>query len=343
MGLEIGLFTKKITPYNPRTMSMTPLLKIGTRGSPLALAQAHAARDALAAAHPELAVDGAMSIEVIKTTGDSVQDRPLSEIGGKGLFTREIDDAQTSGAIDIAVHSMKDVPTMLEDGLVLACIMPREDVRDAFISVKYKSFDELPEGAVIGSASLRRGAQILGRYPHLKVINFRGNVQTRLRKLNEGVADATMLAMAGLNRMGMADIATAAMSPEEMLPAVAQGAVGITCRADDERARTWVAALDCRDSALRVAAERAFLARLDGSCRTPIAALAEWMSPGMMRVRGLIVRPDGTEPLETERSGPVADMVAAMAMGDDAAQELVARAGDALPAYQGEVVHGGGI
>jgi hydroxymethylbilane synthase len=324
-------------------MSTTPLLKIGTRGSPLALAQAHAARDALAAAHPELAEDGAMSIEVIKTTGDSVQDRPLSEIGGKGLFTREIDDAQTGGAIDIAVHSMKDVPTVLEDGLVLTCIMPREDVRDAFISVKYRSFDELPEGAVIGSASLRRAAQILSRYPHVKVINFRGNVQTRLRKLNEGVADATMLAMAGLNRMNMADVATAAMDPDDMLPAVAQGAVGITCRADDDRARAWLEALDCRDSHLRVAAERAFLARLDGSCRTPIAALAEWTAPGQMRLRGLIVRPEGTDPLGTERSGPVTDMAAAMAMGDDAARELVERAGDALPAYRGEVMPGGGL
>ncbi|KAA5606968.1 hydroxymethylbilane synthase [Roseospira marina] len=324
-------------------MSTTPLLKIGTRGSPLALAQAHAARDALAAAHPELAVDGAMSIEIIKTTGDSVQDRPLSEIGGKGLFTREIDDAQTSGAIDIAVHSMKDVPTVLEDGLVLPCIMPREDVRDAFISVKYKSFAELPEGAVIGSASLRRASQILGRYPHLKVINFRGNLQTRLRKLNEGVADATMLAMAGLNRMGMSEVATQPMAPDEMLPAVAQGAVGITCRADDDRARAWIEALDCRDSHLRVAAERAFLAGLDGSCRTPIAGLAEWTAPGMMRLRGLIVRPDGRNPLDTERSGPVADRAAAEAMGADAAAELVERAGDALPAYRGEVVHGGGL
>jgi hydroxymethylbilane synthase len=324
-------------------MNTTPLLKIGTRGSPLALAQAHAARDALAAAHPALAEPGAMEIVVIKTTGDSVQDRPLSEIGGKGLFTREIDDAQLNGAIDIAVHSMKDVPTVLEDGLSLGCIMPREDVRDAFISTRYKSFADLPEGAVIGSASLRRAAQILGRYPHLKVINFRGNLQTRLRKLEEGVADATMLAMAGLNRMGMAEAATAPMSPEEMLPAVAQGAVGITHREDDDRAREWLAALDCRDSSLRVAAERAFLARLDGSCRTPIAALAEWTGKRRMRLRGLIVRPDGRDPLSTERAWDVLSVADAVAMGDDAASELVDRAGDALPAYRGEVVHGGGL
>ncbi|MBB4286902.1 hydroxymethylbilane synthase [Roseospira goensis] len=320
-----------------------PRLRIGTRGSPLALAQAHAARDALAAAHPELAEPDAMEIVVIKTTGDSVQDRPLSEIGGKGLFTREIDDAQTAGDIDIAVHSMKDVPTVLEDGLVLEAIMPREDPRDAFISTRYKSFADLPEGAVIGSASLRRASQILSRYPHLKVINFRGNLQTRLRKLDEGVADATMLAMAGLNRLNMAHIATAPMAVDEMLPAVAQGAVGITCRADDTRVREWLRPLDCRDSHIRVAGERAFLARLDGSCRTPIAALAEWTGVGQMRLRGLIVRPDGRDPLGTERTGPVADMAAAMAMGDDAAAELVARAGDALPAYRGEVVHGGGL
>ncbi|WP_299443064.1 hydroxymethylbilane synthase [uncultured Rhodospira sp.] len=324
-------------------MSNTPLLKIGTRGSPLALAQAHAARDALAAAHPALSEPGALEIVVIKTTGDSVQDRPLSEIGGKGLFTREIDDAQLAGTIDIAVHSMKDVPTVLEDGLTLACIMPREDPRDAFISTRYKSFADLPEGAVIGSASLRRGAQILGRYPHLKVINFRGNLQTRLRKLNEGVADATMLAMAGLNRMDMAHVATAPLEPEEMLPAVAQGAVGITCRADDIRTIDWVRALDCRASSIRVAAERAFLARLDGSCRTPIAALAEWIGSDRMRLRGLIVRPDGRDPLATERTWDVVTTADAEAMGDDAASELVEKAGDALPAYRGEVAAGGGL
>ena len=324
-------------------MINAPLLRIGTRGSPLALAQAHAARDALAAAHPALAEEGALAVEIIKTTGDSVQDRPLSEIGGKGLFTREIDDALTGGDIDIAVHSMKDVPTVLDDGMVLACIMPREDVRDAFISTRYKSFAELPEGAVIGSASLRRGAQILGRYPGLKVINFRGNLQTRLRKLNEGVADATMLAMAGLNRMGMAEVATQPLEPEEMLPAVAQGAVGITCRADDTRARDWLAALDCRDSHVRVAVERAFLARLDGSCRTPIAALAEWTAPGEMRLRGMIIKPDGGAPMSVERAGPVADHAAAAAMGDEAAAELVERAGDDLPVYRGEVMPGGGL
>jgi len=324
-------------------MNTTPLLRIGTRGSPLALAQAHAARDALAAAHPDLAAPEAMRIDVIKTTGDTVQDRPLSEIGGKGLFTREIDDAQTSGAIDIAVHSMKDVPTVLEDGLVLAAIMPREDTRDAFISARYRSFAELPEGAVIGSASLRRASQILGRYPHLKVINFRGNLQTRLRKLEDGIADATMLAMAGLNRMNMSHVATCPLETEEMLPAVAQGAVGITCRAGDERTLAWVAALDCPESHTRVIAERAFLGRLDGSCRTPIAGLAEWVAPDTLRFRGLIVRPDGRDPLATERSGPVADRAAAEAMGIDAADELIAQAGDALPAYRGVVEHGGGL
>ncbi|MBB4267160.1 hydroxymethylbilane synthase [Roseospira visakhapatnamensis] len=322
---------------------MTPLLRIGTRGSPLALAQAHAARDALAAAHPELAAPEAMRIDVIKTTGDTVQDRPLSEIGGKGLFTREIDDAQTGGAIDIAVHSMKDVPTVLEDGLVLAAIMPREDPRDAFISVQYESLAALPAGAVIGSASLRRAAQILSRYPHLTVVNFRGNLQTRLRKLNEGVADATMLAMAGLNRLDMAHVATCPLSADEMLPAVAQGAVGITCRADDDRTLAWVAALDCPDSHTRVIAERAFLGRLDGSCRTPIAALAEWTQPGTLRFRGLIIRPEGSDPLATERTGLIPDRAAAEAMGADAAEDLIARAGDALPAYRGLVEHGGGL
>jgi hydroxymethylbilane synthase len=301
----------------------TPILTIGTRGSPLALAQTHETRDRLAAAWSALAEDGAVAIEIIKTTGDLIQDRPLAEIGGKGLFTKELDDSMLAGRIQLAVHSMKDVPTVLPDGIVLPCILPREDVRDAFISPKAKGLADLPQGAVVGTASLRRGAQILHKRPDLQVVNFRGNVQTRLRKLEEGVVDATLLAMAGLRRLGLAQHVTSALSEDEMLPAVAQGAIGITCRADDQASLDYLAALNCPDSFVRVAAERAFLARLDGSCRTPIAALAE-LDGERLSFRGLIVSPDGKAIHATARSGSRAE---AEAMGKDAAEELIKVAG----------------
>jgi hydroxymethylbilane synthase len=300
-----------------------PILRIGTRGSPLALAQTHEVRDRLATAWPELDPPTAVEIEAIKTTGDLVQDRPLAEIGGKGLFTKELDEAMLAGRIDLAVHSMKDVPTLLPDGIILPCILPREDVRDAFLCLKAASLADLPAGSVIGTSSLRRGAQILNRRPDLKVVNFRGNVQTRLRKLGEEVVDATLLAMAGLRRLGLAQHATAALAVEDMLPAVAQGAIGITCRADDEVALRFLAALNHRVSQVRVAAERAFLTRLDGSCRTPIAALAE-LDGDCLSFRGLIIRPDGGEIHATSRKGAAAD---AEAMGTDAAEELIKLAG----------------
>lgn len=301
----------------------TTTLRIGTRGSPLALAQTHEVRGRLAAAHPALAAPGAIEIVVIKTTGDMVLDRPLAEIGGKGLFTKEIDEAMLDGRIDLAVHSMKDVPTVLPDGIVLPCVLPREDPRDAFLCLNAASLAELAAGAVIGTASLRRGAQILHRRPDLKVVPLRGNVQTRMRRLEEGVVDATLLAMAGLRRLGLAEHATAAFAPEELLPAVAQGAIGITCRGEDETAHRVLAPLDCAESHARVVAERAFLAVLDGSCRTPIAGLAE-IAGGAMAFRGLIIRPDGGECHRTSRAGPVAE---AVAMGRDAGEELLSRAG----------------
>lgn len=304
-------------------MTDKTILTIGTRGSMLALAQAHETRDRLIAAWPQLATDGAIAIQVINTTGDMVQNRPLAEIGGKGLFTKELDDSMLDGRIDLAVHSMKDVPTVLPDGIVLPCVLPREDVRDAFICPTAKTVDDLPPGAVIGSASLRRGAQILHRRPDLKVVNFRGNVQSRLRKLDEKVVDATMLAVAGLNRLGLSQHIASALSPDEMLPAVAQGAIGVTCRADDEQAHAFLAALNHPETMIRVTAERAFLARLDGSCRTPIAALAE-LDGDKLRLRGLIVSPDGKTVHATERNGTVAD---AAAMGTDAAEELLSIAG----------------
>lgn len=296
-------------------------LRIGTRGSPLALAQTHETRDRLMRAHglPETA----FAVEVIRTTGDSVQDRPLTEIGGKGLFTKEIEEALLDGRIDVAVHSMKDMPTLLPPGLAIAALLPREDVRDAFVSRRHAGIDALPRGAVVGSSSLRRRAQVLHRRPDLEVVEFRGNVQTRLRKLDEGVAEATFLAMAGLRRLGLDELAAAPVDPGEMLPAVAQGAIGIEARMDDDAVGALLAAIDDGPTGVALAAERAFLAALDGSCRTPIGGLAV-LEDGGVWFRGEIIRPDGSERLATERRGAASD---AAAMGRDAAEELRGRAG----------------
>ena len=296
-------------------------LKIGTRGSPLALAQAHETRDRLAAAF-SLAAE-AFEIVVIKVTGDQILDRALKEIGGKGLFTREIEEALLAGDIDIAVHSMKDMPTIQPDGLVLDCYLPREDVRDAFVSPGVARLMDLPQGAVVGSSSLRRRAQLAHRRPDLQLVEFRGNVQTRMKKLADGVAAATFLAMAGLNRLGLADVARSAIDPEEMLPAVAQGAIGIERRAADARVAAMLAAIHHRDTGLRLAAERAFLLRLDGSCETPIAGLA-LLEGDNLWLRGEVLRPDGTQVITGERRGLAAD---GAAMGTDLAAELLTRAG----------------
>jgi hydroxymethylbilane synthase len=294
--------------------------RIGTRGSPLALAQAHETRDRLAAAHglaPE-----AFEIVVIKVTGDQIQDKALREIGGKGLFTREIEEALLEGAIDIAVHSMKDMPTVQPAGLILDCYLPREDVRDAFVSPAAARLADLPQGAVVGSSSLRRRAQLKLRRPDLQVVEFRGNVQTRMRKLDEGVAMATFLAMAGLNRLGLSHIVRSAIAPEEMLPAVAQGAIGIERRTADARADKMLAAIADAPTAARLAAERAMLAGLDGSCETPIAGLAV-LEGATVWLRGEILRPDGSESLTAEGRAPVAD---GAALGADLARQLLSRA-----------------
>jgi len=306
---------------NERPTPASPL-RIGTRGSPLALAQAYETRARLAAAF-DLPHE-AFEIVVIKTTGDKVLDRPLKEIGGKGLFTREIEEDLLSGAIDIAVHSMKDMPVLQPEGLLLDCYLPREDVRDAFVSLEFDSLDALPAGTKVGSSSLRRRAQLTARRPDLEVVEFRGNVQTRMKKLEDGVAGATFLAQAGLNRLGMADVARSAISPEDMLPAVAQGAIGIERRANDPRTAEMLATIHDRDTGIRLAAERAFLAGLDGSCETPIAGLAEIDGP-MLRLRGEILRPDGSEVLSEDRSAPIAE---AAKLGADMARELRARAGE---------------
>lgn len=294
-------------------------LRIGTRGSPLALAQAHEVRARLCAAHG-LSED-AVEIRVYKTTGDAIQDRPLAEVGGKGLFTKEIEEALIAREVDLAVHSMKDMQTELPAGLVIGAALPREDVRDAFISLKYASLADLPEGAVVGTSSLRRQAQVKRIRPDLKVVGFRGNVQTRLRKLSEGVADATLLACAGLNRLGMSDRITAPIAVEEILPAVAQGAIAIEIREDDAETAKLIAALNDTKTAYCVAAERAFLTRLEGSCRTPIAGLAQ-LNGETLSFRGMVFSVDGERSFEIEREGPAEQATALGTAAADALLEL---------------------
>ena len=296
-------------------------LKIGTRGSPLALAQARETCDRLTAAHG-LAPDE-IEIVAITTTGDRINNKPLAEIGGKGLFTKEIEEALLAGAIDMAVHSMKDMPAQLPEGLIIAALLPREDARDAFISPVAPSLAGLPLGAAIGSSSVRRTAQVLRMRPDLKTVQFRGNVETRLRKLAEGVAQATFLACAGLNRLGLADKITAPMPIDIMLPAVAQGAIGIEIRADDDKTRALLAAVNHRDTETAVACERAFLAALDGSCRTPIAGHAV-LDGGTLRFRGHALTLDGVHCFETARQGSHAD---AVRMGREAGEEVKALGG----------------
>lgn len=297
-------------------------MKIGTRGSPLALAQAHETRARLMAAF-DLPED-AFEIVVISTTGDRVQDRPLKELGGKGLFTREIEDDLLGGAIDIAVHSMKDMPVLQPVGLVLDCYLPREDMRDGFVSFGAGGVADLAQGAVVGTSSLRRKAQLLHRRPDLKIVEFRGNVQTRLRKLQDGVAGATFLAMAGLNRLGAQNVPVQPIDPKTMLPAVAQGAIGIERRQGDNQTAEMLAALHHGPTGHQLSAERAFLAALDGSCQTPIAGLAE-LDGGRLLLRGEILRTDGSEALSDHLSGPVED---GADMGRALAQTLLARAGE---------------
>ncbi|RKF16341.1 hydroxymethylbilane synthase [Roseovarius spongiae] len=299
----------------------TAPMKLGTRGSPLALAQAYETRARLAAAF-DLPGE-AFEIVVIKTTGDRVIDRPLKELGGKGLFTREIEQALLAGRIDLAVHSMKDMPVLQPEGLLLDTYLPREDPRDAFVSEVAAGLAELPDGAKVGTSSLRRKAQVLVAYPALEVVEFRGNVQTRLKKLNDGVAACTFLAVAGLNRLGRADVIASAIAPEVMLPAVAQGAIGIERRADDDRAAEMLAAIHDHETGLRIAAERAFLAELDGSCETPIAGLAD-LDGGTLRLRGEVLRPDGSESLADDRTAPVED---GAELGRAMARDLLTRAG----------------
>ena len=298
-------------------------LRIGTRGSPLALAQAEETRARLIAAHPALAAPDAIEIRVIKTTGDKVQDRPLSEIGGKGLFTKEIEEALLAGEIDLAVHSMKDVPTWLPDGLVIECLLPREDPRDVLIATAGTSIATLPRGAVVGSASLRRAAQVKALRPDLSIVPLRGNVETRIAKVQRGDATATLLALAGLKRLHKEAAATAILSTDEILPAVAQGAIGLETRAGDDRVNALLAPLNDPETQMRVTAERACLAVLDGSCRTPIAAFAE-LNGDVLRLRALIALPDGSK---VHRQEATAAAVAAKDLGEQIGRKLKDMAG----------------
>lgn len=296
-------------------------IRIGTRSSPLALAQAFETRSLLMQAHG-LAQD---RFEIVKKTsaGDRIQEKALRDFGGKGLFTKEIEEALSDDEIDLAVHSMKDVATQLPDGLIIPALLMREDVRDAFMSFKAKKLLDLPQGAVVGTSSLRRQAQVRRLRPDLKVINYRGNVQTRLKKLDEGVADATLLANAGLRRLGYEDKITSLIEIDEMLPAVAQGAIGLQIREDDTQMAALIAPLNHQPTYDCVMMERIFLGRLDGNCHTPIAGLAR-LTDGEISFRGMILSPDGAQAHETSRNGPLAE---AQKMALDAADALLGVAG----------------
>jgi hydroxymethylbilane synthase len=301
-----------------------PKLKIGTRGSPLALYQANETKSRLIAAHGMGEDD--IEIVVITTTGDRVRDRPLSEIGGKGLFTKEIEEALFAKDIHLAVHSMKDMPAQLPAGLVMAALLPREDPRDAFLSPVARSIHDLEQGATVGSSSVRRAAQLKRLRPDLNVIQFRGNVETRLRKLSDGVAQATFLACAGLNRLGLQDKITSVVPTDVMLPAVAQGCIGIETRDDDDATRAFLAPLNHAETAFAVHCERAFLAALDGSCRTPLAGHATYAG-GRISFRGHALTPDGVHCFETTREGVAAD---AAYMGREAGEEVKATGGSLI-------------
>lgn len=302
----------------------TPRLRIGTRGSRLALAQAAEARTRLAVTHG--LDEDAIEVVPITTIGDRIRDRPLSEIGGKGLFTKEIEEALMTGAIDLAVHSMKDMPAHLPRGLAIVALMPREDPRDAWLSPVAGTIAALPRNARVGSSSVRRAAQLKRLRPDLDVVAFRGNVDTRLAKLDRGEVQATILACAGLNRLGLGHRITAPIDPAEMLPAVAQGAIGIEVRESDDRVRQLVEAVDHRETAVTVACERAFLSALDGSCRTPIAGLAT-LEGNFLTFKGEALTIDGRHWFTAQRDGSVAE---AERLGTDAAEEVKRTGGSLL-------------
>ena len=297
------------------------IIRIGTRGSPLALAQAYETRKRLTNAL-NISEDS-FEIVVISTSGDRILDRPLKEVGGKGLFTKEIEQDMLDGKIDIAVHSMKDMPVAQPDGLTLGCYLPREDVRDAFVSSRYKNVNELPSGSKVGTSSLRRKAQLKFSRPDLEVVEFRGNVQTRLKKLKDGVATCTFLAMAGLNRLGLEEVAQSTMNPNEMLPAIAQGAIGIEWREEDEQISDILKKIHHEETGQRLNTERAFLAELDGSCQTPIAGLAI-IEGSSLKFTGQVLRTDGSESISETAFGDIED---GPRLGREMAQKILSQAG----------------
>ena len=296
-------------------------LRIGTRGSPLALAQAYETRKRLTNAL-NISEDS-FEIVVISTSGDKILDRPLKEVGGKGLFTKEIEQDMLDRKIDIAVHSMKDMPVEQPDGLTLGCYLPREDVRDAFVSSRYKNVNELPSGSKVGTSSLRRKAQLKFSRPDLEVVEFRGNVQTRLKKLKDGVATCTFLAMAGLNRLGLEEVAQSTMNPNEMLPAIAQGAIGIEWREEDRQISDILKKIHHEETGQRLNTERAFLAELDGSCQTPIAGLAI-IEGSSLKFTGQVLRTDGSESISETVFGDIED---GPRLGQEMAQKILSQAG----------------
>lgn len=298
------------------------IIRIATRQSPLALWQAHYVRDRLLACHPDLTVE----LVTMVTKGDIILDTPLAKVGGKGLFVKELEVAMLEGRADIAVHSMKDVPVAFPDGLGLVTICEREDPRDAFVSNKFNSLDELPAGSIVGTSSLRRQCQLRARRPDLTILDLRGNVGTRLGKLDSGNYDAIILAAAGLKRLKLEERIRAYMTPEESLPAVGQGAVGIECRLDDQRTRELLAPLNDISTEIRVLAERAMNARLEGGCQVPIGSYAE-LEGDTLWLRALVGAPDGSKIIRGERRGPMKN---AEKMGIELAEELLGQGADVI-------------
>ena len=319
----------QLHPVTPGTTRVQTRLRIGTRGSALALTQTRMVIAALARAHDWSPAEAEANTEVIviKTTGDQVQDRSLADIGGKGLFAKEIEEALLRGTIDCAVHSLKDMPAVLPPGLIMACHLPREDPRDAFISKTAANLGELPQGAVVGTSSVRRRAILSNKRPDLKLVTFRGNVDTRLNKIASGEAAATILALAGLKRLGVEAHARHVFSTQEMLPAVAQGAIGIEARGNDAPTLDLLAPCNHRDTELAVTLERAFLAALDGSCKTPIGGLAQRRDAATFDFSGCVLTPDGRTRFDVARTATVTNAKEAEAVGLDAGRDLLARAG----------------
>lgn len=301
--------------------SAAPFLRIGTRGSPLALAQANLVARLLAERHGVPVTD--IEIRVITTTGDRITDRPLSEAGGKGLFSKEIEAALLAGEVDLGVHSSKDMATVLPEGLVLSTFLQREDVRDAFVSHNYATLADLPPGAKLGTSSIRRAAQMLRERPDLEVVQFRGNVDTRLGKLEQGIADATLLAAAGLNRLGKSSHIRSYIDPRRFPPAPAQGAIGLEHRIADSRTAGLVAPLDHAPTSIAIGAERALLAELDGSCRTPIGAFTE-LTETSCTLHGEILSPDGKQAFNLSLAGTTGE---ARALGTELGRQLLGLAG----------------